>query len=587
MNDAHSGERLLVRDPDGTSVAREPTADECKSRDLVDSLNAEARANRRLDYEKDRRLAERAFALASQPDEQGQRYTHGMATALSLLAHRNCILGETSVALSQATQVLSLLGAAEPSVVLADTYDCIGWCHFCLGDYAEALDYLMRALQIADKIDDRSVQAYVLDSIGTVYTSSSHAATGLEMQERALTIHRELGDRMGEALTLNNMTYTYLDLGRSDDALASAESALRYAEEEQRQYLQMWALDTLADVYLNVGDADSAENLAKRALALARDHGSESDEANGMLALGKVAYLRERWDEALAATEDALRVIEKRGLTVQCYECHRLLSEIQERRKDFVAALEHYKLYHSQKQAKLNAETQSRLASLRVTHQVETARKDAEIHRLRSLALESEIEERRIAQAKLEVQTSLDPLTGLYNRYHLPVIVDGLRFDRTPHRTVSLMMFDIDRFKRINDTYGHLAGDNVLVSVARHLSANARESDVPCRYGGDEFLLLLVGMNAETAQTVAERIRGLISASPTRYGDAEIDFTISVGVTTAESDEPVEFRDLVARADRALYAAKQGGRNRVVVAERDADSGLLARAARDAGAVEG
>jgi len=566
VKNAHdNGTHVLVHDSDETPDARASEFSEMERRRLVDELNAEARAIRRLDYEKDRQFAERAFEVASKANSLGQQYRFGMATALSHLAHRNCMLGELDLALSQAGQALALLGQPSPSVVLADLYDSIGWCHFCLGDYAEALDYLVRSLQVAEKIGDLSLQAYVLDHIGSVHASSGHPDVGLEMQERALAIHRDLEDRTGEAFTLNNVAYTYMDLGQRGEAMAAAKAALRYAEEEQREYLQMWVLDTLADVYLRAGDANAAEECAKQALALAITYHSQTDEATGMLALGKVACLRGRWDDALAAAESALGLIEQRGLSIECYECHSLLSDIQEHRGDFTAALEHYKCYHELKQAKINEETESRLANLRVTYQVETARKDAEIHRLRSLALEREVAERRVAQAQLEAQASLDPLTGLFNRSHLPVLAEELRLDGIPHRPVSLVMFDIDRFKRVNDTYGHLAGDSVLVSVARQLSANARESDMPCRYGGDEFLVLLVGMKAESARVAAERLRELVSAASVSYSDVEIHITISAGIATAESDEPAELQDLIERADRALYAAKQGGRDRVVL----------------------
>lgn len=566
MKNAHdSGISMLVRESDGASAASGFRFNEMERRAKVDELNARARAVRRLDYEKNRVFAEQALELASQTNALGQQYTFGMASALSLLAHRNCILGETDLALSQAHQALALLRPPIPSTPLGDLYDCIGWSHFCLGDFAEALDYLVKALDVAEQIGDRSLEAYVRDSIGNVHTSSGHPKIGLEMHERALAIHRELGDRMGEALALNNTAYTLMDLGRIDEALSAAETALAYAAEESRCYLQMWVLDTLADVHLRALDAELAEECARRALTLAREYDSEGDEANATLALGRTACLRERWDDALEAIERALELFERRGLTAQGYECHKLLSTIQENRGDLASALAHYKEYHELKQARVNVETQSRFENLRVAHQIESARKDAEIHRLRSLALEREIEERRVAQARLEAQASLDPLTGLFNRSHLEVLAEEVRLAGSSHVPVSLMMFDIDHFKRINDTYGHLVGDSVLVSVARQLSAHARESDVPCRYGGDEFLMLLVGMNADSAEKVAERLRQLIASSPIPVGDTEIEVAISVGVATSSPDQVSGLEELIESADRALYAAKQSGRNRVVV----------------------
>jgi diguanylate cyclase (GGDEF)-like protein len=550
-------------DESGPSHAR--TFSEAERRALVDQLNAEARAIRRLDYEETRQLAARALEIAREPNALGQQYTFGMATALSLLAHRNSMLGEFELARSQAAQAQGLLGTQNASVVLGDIYDCIGWCHFCLGDYAEALDFLTRALDIAEQIGDRSMQAYELDHMGSVHDSSGHADTGLEMQERALALHRELADRTGEAFTLNNVAYTYLDLGRDDDALASATSALRYAEEGKRTHLQMWVLDTLADVHLHLGDADGAERCTRRALQLAGECRSVADGAKCLFTLAKIAVIRSDWNEALDMAEQALDMFEQQAWRVERYECHRLISEIHETQRDFRAALEHFRLFHDLKEAKVNEDTASRVANLRMTHQIESARKDAEIHRLRAIALEREVHERRLAQAHLEAQASLDPLTGLYNRGHLAVLSVDLESLGASHAPVSLFMFDIDRFKSVNDTYGHRAGDEVLVAVAQELSANARDTDVACRYGGDEFLVLLVGMDAASAEQAAERLRERIAVTPVRCGDALIHMTISVGVATAERDEPADLQALIDRADRALYRAKESGRNRVVV----------------------
>jgi len=543
---------------------RAETFSEAERRAFVDQLNAEARAIRRLDYEETRRLAARALEIAREPNALGQQYTFGMATALSLLAHRNSMLGEFDLARSQAAQARELLGTHRPDVVLGDIYDCIGWCHFCLGDYAEALDYLTHALETAEEIGDRSLQAYELDHIGSVHATAGHATTGLEMQERALALHRELSDRTGEAFTLNNVAYTYLELGRDDDALASATSALRYAEEGNRTHLQMWVLDTLADVHLHRGDADGAECCTRRALRLAGECGSVPDGAKCLFTLAKIAVIRFDWDEALDMAEQALGMFEQQAWRVERYECHQLISQVHEMQRDFRAALEHFRLFHDLKEAKLNEDTASRVANLRMTHQIESARKDAEIHRLRSIALEREVHERRVAQARLEAQASLDSLTGLFNRGHLSVLSVDLESLGASHAPVSLFMFDIDHFKSVNDTYGHRAGDEVLVTVAQELSANARDTDVACRYGGDEFLLLLVGMDAPSAAEAAERLREHVASGPVVLERGCIDVTISVGVATVDDGEAIDLQALIERADRALYRAKQTGRNRVV-----------------------
>ena len=541
-----------------------PTPGDIERRTRVDALNAEARSIRRLDYDRLLKLAQEAFDLASELDAAGNQYTFGMATALSILAHRSVVLGNSDVGLSEASRALGLLESQAPSEVLGDIYDSVGWAHYCTGDYVEALSHLMTALKIAEAIEDRSMQAYVMDSIANVHSSSGHPEEAIEVQERALAIHRELGDEMGEALVLNNTAYTCMDLGDADTALTCAEAALVYVEGSGRPYLYVGVLDTLSEIHLWMGDLDSAEGYANTSLAIARERGSEPDEADSLMMLGRIAHKRGSLDEAQRAVETALEIDERHRRLVELYRGHALLSEVFDQKGDTRSALSHYKRYHELERVRFSGEAESRLANLRVEHQVQSARKDAEIHRLRNLALEREVEERRIAQARLEAQASLDPLTGLFNRAHVAALAEELRMALDRQRPVSVVLFDIDHFKAVNDTHGHLGGDRVLISIARALKESVRESDMPCRYGGDEFLVLLAGMDGQAARAMAERMRAAIAMTPVRHGDARISVTVSVGVTSVMPGDPADFGALIERADRALYAAKQAGRDRVV-----------------------
>ncbi|TMC84706.1 MAG: GGDEF domain-containing protein [Chloroflexi bacterium] len=133
---------------------------------------------------------------------------------------------------------------------------------------------------------------------------------------------------------------------------------------------------------------------------------------------------------------------------------------------------------------------------------------------------------------------------------------------RRHHNAIAFLMIDLDHFKQVNDTYGHLNGDAVLAELAQILVTGARESDVCARYGGEEFALILHETTEPGARTLAERIRAKVAAATFPGG---LKLTISVGV--AATDDPALFTQLIDRADQALYAAKQGGRNQVRVAD--------------------
>jgi len=156
-----------------------------------------------------------------------------------------------------------------------------------------------------------------------------------------------------------------------------------------------------------------------------------------------------------------------------------------------------------------------------------------------------------------------DELTKLPNRRALAQrFLQEMQRARRHHKAIAFMMIDLDHFKQVNDTYGHLNGDAVLAELASILEHGARESDVCARYGGEEFGLILHETTDAGARTLAERIRAKVAAATFPGG---LKLTISIGV--AATDEPALFTTLMERADQALYAAKQGGRNQVRVAD--------------------
>jgi two-component system cell cycle response regulator len=159
-----------------------------------------------------------------------------------------------------------------------------------------------------------------------------------------------------------------------------------------------------------------------------------------------------------------------------------------------------------------------------------------------------------------------DGLTGLHNRRYLDSHLQKL-FDRAVarNRPLSLMIADIDRFKVINDTYGHAGGDDVLQQFAQRLRKNVRGIDLACRYGGEEFVVIMPDTNPALARSVAERIRDEIESEPflVSGGARAINVTASAGVATLGKGI-TNVSDLLKEADKALYEAKATGRNRVV-----------------------
>lgn len=161
-----------------------------------------------------------------------------------------------------------------------------------------------------------------------------------------------------------------------------------------------------------------------------------------------------------------------------------------------------------------------------------------------------------------------DALTGLHNRRYMESHLATLAEQNVARgKPLAVMILDIDFFKAVNDTYGHDAGDDVLREFATRIRRSIRGIDLACRYGGEEFVIVMPETDLNVAGKVAERVRRAIAAEPftIEKGARRIEVTISIGLATLErKDEPVA--DVLKRADVALYRAKHDGRNRVVAA---------------------
>jgi len=171
---------------------------------------------------------------------------------------------------------------------------------------------------------------------------------------------------------------------------------------------------------------------------------------------------------------------------------------------------------------------------------------------------------RHNVQLSLEMAIT-DQLTGLHNRRYMSRHLSTLMKNAAPTKPISFLVMDIDHFKTINDTHGHDGGDEVLKEFANRVSANVRGIDLACRYGGEEFVVVMPDTDTNFAMTVAERLRQSVENTPfpLSHAPAGIRVTVSVGIASSTGNNDAA-EDLLRRADQALYRAKREGRNRVV-----------------------
>jgi len=167
-------------------------------------------------------------------------------------------------------------------------------------------------------------------------------------------------------------------------------------------------------------------------------------------------------------------------------------------------------------------------------------------------------------QRRIQAQATLDSLTDLPNRRGFDLLAaQAIHEARREPKPLSALLLDLDHFKALNDTYGHLAGDQVLAGFARDLESCLRHADIVCRWGGEEFIVLLKDTDGDTAQKIAEKIRQHVEQQSYDYNGQALRLTVSIGLTTLQADDTLH--SLLSRADHAMYRAKQTGRNRTCV----------------------
>ncbi|MEG1244013.1 MAG: GGDEF domain-containing protein, partial [Oscillospiraceae bacterium] len=187
----------------------------------------------------------------------------------------------------------------------------------------------------------------------------------------------------------------------------------------------------------------------------------------------------------------------------------------------------------------------------------------ATLVKILSLYYEKEQKHTNELLLKLEEMSVKDPLTGAYNRrFLLKYLESGMDRNITKNTPVSIIMYDIDKFKLLNDDYGHLTGDEVIRKLSAIFLESCRNYDIVARYGGEEFLLVLPGAGEETAYRRAEQIRKRVES--TKFSDViQRPVTISGGVASFEKTMQTT-EDFIAVADQYLYLAKESGRNKIV-----------------------
>jgi diguanylate cyclase (GGDEF)-like protein len=495
----------------------------------------------------------------------------GTASTLNRLGSVYCRQGDFAAALATHGEALRLQREAGDLSGEGDSLNLMGNVHYSAGNLLEALEHYSASLRVEESLGAKLGVSHCLNNIGNIHGQLGDFQRALEFHTRAVSYKRDLGDRAGEAIGLTNVGSSYEQLGDFPRALACYQEALDLARSVGERSTEIDALRNMGDVHQKLGDRVRALSCYREGIGIAYEFGAPLLEVECRIGAGRVLTVLDRTGEATSDLEDALALAERVESKMLVYEAHLALSEAREASGDVAEALRHFKEYHRIEDEVFNTETERRIQAVIAHAEIEQSQREAELLRVRNDELIAANDEKahllgvlRSQAEELDRLSREDSLTGLFNRRHIDMAL-AMEWERACRfgRDLSVIILDIDHFKQVNDELSHAAGDRVLAEVSRILHGATRGVDVVGRWGGEEFVLVLVETPAERAAVLAEKLRESIELHDWSVVGPALRVTASFGVADNRGAESPD--GLLATADARLYTAKRAGRNRVVV----------------------
>ena len=492
-------------------------------------------------------------------------------------------------------RLLALYAEAQQVLPPRDRFwllNAIGAAHYFTDRMDDSIRYLYEALETLRGSERSPQHPTVMSNLAAALVTVGDYAPAAELADAALAELAHFDNPQLVMFARSNLAEALCGVGAHARALAVIEQMLDDAAATPRRAAQNHYMTIAAEVLAHHGRIDDAARCADTARAIYADYPGGFNEAYSRWADAVVADARDDRNAAIERLQSAADAAQRsRHLPCECkswarlaerhaeagnfraaYECSRNLFAAQTQRLSHRASAKYYLLRVEHELHHARAERDRALAQ-----RLETERLNEELARVNA-DLQHKMIQVEALQAQLAMEAVHDPLTQLLNRRYLDSVMPGLiGAARRRAAPLAVTLVDLDRFKQVNDRHGHPAGDLVLREIGRVLPMALRPADVVCRYGGEEFCVVLPdtdGAGAEHAlASLAARLRDLrITWDGATLGG----FTFSAGVAVL-GQHGVTFAELLSAADRALYDAKHAGRDRVLIAT------ALPASARNAG----
>lgn len=461
--------------------------------------------------------------------------------------------------------LLSLADTINDNEYRALAHSEIGDLYRQLGMVHRSVRHLRESLRYASSTAAAQLALPFL-RLGLAYLTIGQHSDALVRLERARNLFFSLNQTAMAARALLGEAEALTSLARAEEALSRLETAENLILQTDDRKRLTAVHRALASAYGVLGDDEQVADNLSLAVAL-HEQGIDSHcEAQTRLELARFRFSKGQLDAALASLRTALHLFRASGDLAGQAEVLRLMASVHEAAGEATAALGALK-EHLDLRLKLEARDGDRSAAVRIMQLEQSLAHEHSSGRRTHRAL---VEANRILReqsVQLEELSRTDYLTRLFNRRHLTQLLEREQKATSQGQSLSLLLFDVDDFKNINDSLGHLVGDKVLKGIGSILLELAHDNRVMARWGGEEFAVALLGMNEQATAEFAELLRERIAGHDWAVIDeglSELPISISAGIACMSEPEVDTVRQLIHLADNRMYEAKELGRNRVV-----------------------
>lgn len=530
----------------------------------------------------------------------------GEALLLAAIGSNLHILGRNHDALSRYREAIEMLPESAAGRHRATIHRGAGNAAADVEDFSTALEHYMAALTASREVADNLEAAKTGSNIGNLYSALGELERSREYHRQALEDFRAAGFKPGVAGTLVNLGAVAAKFAEAAQASGDRRGARRenrllrdYNEQALAIFTELgnergiaYATSNIALALERLGEPAQALVQHERALELRRRIGDVHGQINSHATMASTLTSLGRHHEARTHLEEAQAILPTDNHAIAA-EVARKRVEVAEAQADYAEALRWQREVTRLQSAMANEDHSARVAELEGRFQYAQQAREIELLRsngeLRELQLErqrlyfhvsvivgallvlligvifSRMRLGRATARELQRAARTDPVTGLANRRHtMEALQSELQRAQRSGRPFAGLMVDVDRFKAINDTFGHGAGDAVLHEIAQRLSRRVRAQDTVGRWGGEEFLILLPDTDIAGARALGEAIRAAVSSEPILAGPQAL--TVRVTVGAAQHRAGMNPDDVVNAADQAMYHGKRQGGDRMMAA---------------------